>query len=581
MKSKRTLLFNHAIKSILLLLIFSFSGKNLFAQEQRRVNFIGGARSILTSNELTVNDSIADTTTMKKSNGGYALIDLGVNIKPNSNTEILGMFRIKNDFGGFWGAGVQFDVRQLWVKGVVANALRYQVGDLNLKQTPFTLYNHHADQIDSLPSIFGLQRNIVSYEKFYWNDNSWRMQGANVDFGFSFSKFVKELNFTGFITRLNATDFGAVPDRLMGGGRVELIGNKIFQIGYNANSVFDVLGTIPDSNVFKNFVNTVDVNLKHDFGEQVVSFNTEIGNSTYSYSYDTLAPNYSDYFIHSYASLELKKWHMQATIGYLNVGPDYRSIGAQSKDVNYALQPVYFNRFTNGQQIRPLGLFDVIANDNIYNRTVTSKLMNESSIYNNMLPYGLATNNRNGLYAKLFYKGKKELSVSFEYFNLSEIRGQGTFALKNFDMYKFYLNIPIHKLINSKKTLAIQFSGNLQQTKRKSEESVENIDLQSTQLSAGIRWEFAKNIELLGGIVNQENSGNEYAPVRDSYGQITYYNLNPIDVAQQIVAGGIRYNFSQSIYVCALYQESSFKNKLSSSPDFGMKQFGIIFNMTF
>lgn len=580
MKSKHTLHLKNVNPSRILFLLFAFLVNTALAQEQRKVNFVGGARSILTNNELTVQDSIADTTTMKKSNGGYALIDLGVDIKPNSSTEIMGMFRIKNDFGGFWGAGVQFDVRQLWVKGIIANAVRYQVGDLNLKQTQFTLFNHHADQIDSLPAIFGLQRNIVNYEKFYLNDNSWRMQGANVDFGFSFANYIKELNFTGFVTRLYATDFGSTPDRLMAGGRVELLGTKIFQLGYNVNSVFDVKGTIPDSNVFKNLVNTIDWKLKHEFGNQGISLNGEIGNSNYSYSYDTLAPKYADYFIHAYAALELKKLHLQATVGYLNVGPEFRSIGAQSKDINYNAVPVNFNRYTNSQQIRPIALLDVIGNDNIYNRTVTSKIMSESSIYNNILPYGLATYNRNGMYAKLFYKGKKELTACVEYYKLSEIRGQGTLSLKHFDMYKFYLNIPIHKLINTSKTLAVQVAANLQQTKRNSSEAVENISLKSTQLSAGLRWEFAKNLELLGGYLSQENSGNEYAPVRDSYSEIVYFNLNTIKTSQQLVAGGIRYNFSPSIYVCALYQQSTYKDKLAKSAGFGINQFGIIFNMT-
>ena len=142
------------------LLIFSLQ---LNAQKDRKLTFVGGARSILNNGRLIVNDSIPDTTTVKRNEGGYALIDLGVNIKPNKNTEIMGMFRIKNNFGGFWGSGVSFDVRQLWIKGIVGNVLRYQLGDLNLKQSKFTLYNHHADQIDSLPAIFNFQQNIVNY----------------------------------------------------------------------------------------------------------------------------------------------------------------------------------------------------------------------------------------------------------------------------------------------------------------------------------------------------------------------------------------------------------------------------------
>ena len=178
-------------RKIYFILFILFAFLNAEAQIDKKVSFIGSARSLLNTNILDVNDTLPDTVSVKKNNGGYALMDMGVLIKPNNHTEILGMFRIRNEYGGFWGSGVSFDVRQLWLKGVVANAVRYQLGDINLKQTPFTLYNHHADQIDSLPGIFDLQRNIVSYERFYMKNNTWRMQGANVDFGFTFSKLIK------------------------------------------------------------------------------------------------------------------------------------------------------------------------------------------------------------------------------------------------------------------------------------------------------------------------------------------------------------------------------------------------------
>ena len=94
------------------------------SQTAKKVQFVGVARSVMNSNELVVKDPIEDTVTAKKKMGGYALIDLGVNIFPNKNTEILGMMRIRNAFGGFYGAGVTFDVRQLYVKGIIGNVVR-------------------------------------------------------------------------------------------------------------------------------------------------------------------------------------------------------------------------------------------------------------------------------------------------------------------------------------------------------------------------------------------------------------------------------------------------------------------------
>ena len=180
-----------------------------------KVRFTGGARSIISNADIQVNDTIADKTTAKKAVAGYALVDLGFNISPNKNTEILGMIRINNKYGGFYGAGVAFDVRQLWVKGIIADVVRYQLGDINLKQTPFTLYNHNEDQMISQPDVFQLQRDIVNYETFY-KSNTWRQQGLSLDWGLQFNKFVKELNVNAYLTRMNATNFGNIQDRLLG-----------------------------------------------------------------------------------------------------------------------------------------------------------------------------------------------------------------------------------------------------------------------------------------------------------------------------------------------------------------------------
>ena len=65
------------------------------------MQFVGGARSIISNADFSSDQE--DTVTSRKNSGGYALIDLGFKINPNASTEILGMVRIKNAFGGFWG----------------------------------------------------------------------------------------------------------------------------------------------------------------------------------------------------------------------------------------------------------------------------------------------------------------------------------------------------------------------------------------------------------------------------------------------------------------------------------------------
>jgi hypothetical protein len=565
-----------SINILALLLCYS---TQLFAQKDRKVTFIGGARSVMTNNRIAVTDTLlADTTTAKRNTGGYALIDLGVNIKPNKNTEIMGMFRIRNGFGGFWGSAVTFDVRQLYMKGIVANTLRYQLGDLNLKQSPFTLYNHHADAIDSLPAIFNLQRNIVNYEKFYMN-NTWRMQGANVDFGLTFKDFIKEMNFTGFLTRVNATNFSNIPERLMAGGSIDVVQSKKFRIGYNVNSVFDVLGTVKDSNVFRNNVQSIDAKLTTPIGSQFLTVAAEVGNSNYRYTIDTLAPELKDYFAHAHATIRLPKYNVSATVGYLNVGPEYRSIGAQSKDVNYNALPAYYDRYTNAQNVRPLGLMDVVTNENVYNRTISSRLMSANNLFNNAMPYGIATFNRTGLYGQVHYK--KDIDATVSYYNLSEIKGQGTLALRNFSIGKLNVMAPLHTYLNMKNKLELQVGYMFQNTNRNSDVALENVNFKNTQATIGIRYELFKDFDLLGGFVLQNTVGDDFIADRNSYTEVTYFTQQKYDIRQQLSGLGFRYNFTPKIYLSAIFQQGVFVDDTKSTANYNINQFGIIYNMLF
>jgi xylose isomerase len=123
-----------------LIVLFVILSNYMFGQ-QKKFQINGAARGYFFSNELNIDESL-DTITTRKANYGHTLLDMGVNLFPNNNTEVLAMFRIRNELGGFWGGGVSFDVRQLSLKGVAADVVRYELGDVDLKMTPYTLFNY-------------------------------------------------------------------------------------------------------------------------------------------------------------------------------------------------------------------------------------------------------------------------------------------------------------------------------------------------------------------------------------------------------------------------------------------------------
>ena len=568
------------IKIYFCLLILNYFSVNLYSQNEKKIQFVGTARSILNNDDILVKD---DTITSKSNMGGYALIDLGVNILPNKNTEILGMIRIKNQLGGFYGAGVTFDVRQLYIKGIISNVVRYQLGDINYKLTPFTFYNNDYDDLIQHPQVFNIQKDIVNYETFYKN-NTWRQQGAALDFSLEFSKFLKEIKFNGFINRINITDFNTVPDRFFTGGNIGIQQSKNVFVGFNYVSLFDLSGTSQNNSGFNNNVSSINYEVKFAKDNLVETrLFGETGLSNSGYSNDTSAPKLNDFFINMGISNLLKASHLKFSLSYLNVGPNFRSAGAQSKRLNYNNTPSFYDRYTNQQSLRSIGLFDLIRDEKLYNRSINSDgLMAYNPAYNNAMPYGIATFNRQGINAKVnFNDPKKILNLEIESYFLKELIGQGTTKLKSFKIIKSNAELNLKKLISIENNFKITAGFSFQSSIRNSETNYEEINLNSAIVNSGIEFELYKNIDILAGFIYNQAKGNEILPSRNIYSEVVDFNEYNINIKELMLGGGLRYRFSDKIYLAALYQNYDNSNKLNSEFSYSMNQFIIIYNMKF
>jgi hypothetical protein len=563
------------------ILLTTLVANSTLGQTGPKVRFTGGARSIISNADIQVNDTIPDKTTAKKAVAGYALVDLGFNISPNKNTEILGMIRINNKYGGFYGAGVAFDVRQLWVKGIIADVVRYQLGDINLKQTPFTLYNHNEDQLIGQPAVFQLQRDIVNYETFY-KSNTWRQQGLSLDWGLQFNKFVKELNVNTYLTRQNATNFGNIQDRLFGGTTIDLMQSDHLSIAYNLAALFDVKGTALDTNVFSNIVNTMTFRYNQKLGKLNAKLQGEFGNSRYHYSIDTTAPTLTDYFMNPTFSVspESKQW--EAELGYLNVGPDFRSPGAQSKRVDYNAQSNFFNRYKQTQMDRPLNYGDITGNSLLYRTGINPKLMAYNPLINNVLPYGQATFNRQGLYLKGKFNSRNEkIQSEFSHHQLKEIRGQGTAALKSFMMTRLQMGANLGKYLHWDREVKLSASACYQSTQRTGKFAFESVDLKSFQTGIGAEFEILPSLDFMIGYTALQGKGNDLLSDRNAFTEVIDFSKYNVNLNQTVTAAGIRFRFGEKAYLAGLYQQSNYQDKMHSFNNYKINQWMVVYNMTF
>lgn len=552
------------------------------AQSADKVSVNGSSRALFYADDLTQEIPVADTITAPKENSGHTLVDLGINIRPLDHIEIQGMVRVRNDFGGFWGSGITFDLRQLYVKGVIADVVRYQLGDIDYVLTPFTMYNGKEYFLQHTPGTFEQFQNTLDYDMFFNEHGTRRQQGASVDFALTFADYVDELQFSGMTSRQQPAAAGQ-NERLFSAANITLVQSKYVRVGYNFANLYDILGTSKNTNAFRNPVHTISAAADLDKTDWKLSLEGESGASRMWYTDDAEAPAINDYFIYGKGTFSFKPFPVSAAIAYTSVGPDFRSPGAQTKQVDFNAFPRAYDRFTNDQVLRPFNYLDLLRDAAIYNMGMEANLMDMDPRYDNITPYGQATPNRQGITGTVNYKDKKDrFSITAAYLAQTEIRGQGTNLLRQFSRLSADLQLNAGSWFEQyKKSLVVDVHMHMDNTTRDAEGNVPGVDLQTNIISANLAAETCKQLDILFGMQLIQYSGFEFAPLRDDYGQILYFNPLETDGSELIAGGGLRYRFTNKISTSAVYSNYASENTLSTLPNYTIGTFAFIFKMDF
>ena len=567
-----------------LTLIISVNGK-LHAQTEisKNIRINGLGRTLLQSTNLKGEIAEQDTTTAKDLLDGEFLLDLQLNATPNKQTEVQTIIRLRNELGGFFGAGMSVEVRELFARGVVADVFRYRVGDMDLKMTPFTLYQYQQEGTVHQAEIFKARQEVIDYEQFYKGDGTRRMQGGKFDFGLSAGALLSEINVTGFFTRIRGTDFFTLPTRLVGGGSIELVNPRWGTITGNYINTFDAL-TIGDfDSGIRNPVQTLTANIHLlDKEKFKLSFLGEIGQSRiYEVGKDEPFDR-DDTFAEGSLALNLPQKRVKFQLGFRDVGPDFFSMGAQSKRVDFSRNKTFYQRFGNERTVRQSSLFDINRDRNLYTFGLSEFLLPYDPRFGNTQPYGKATHNRRGVFTAINYLSKDStLDLGLDYMWMSEIRGQGTFELKNFNLVRAWGDIHFHKLMQQEKILTLTLGGQYETTNRGGND-VQQIDLSSLLLETGVQVELFENFDLLLGLKQLTAEGSDYIPQIVNFNEVRDFPPRyVVDDSEQMLAGGIRYRFKEGIYLSAQWERFSFSRATEPAHDYQINQIFILYNMNF
>ncbi|MCF8253791.1 MAG: hypothetical protein K9H61_12800 [Bacteroidia bacterium] len=552
--------------------------------QDKKVDFFGSGRFSLNNSNLSGKLIETDTTTARKQMTGYSLFDLGFHIRPNEETEIKAITRVSNDINGFWGAGITFYLRELYLRGLMFKRIRYQVGDLNTKMTPYTLYNPEGELYKNNPLAFNTFTEVINYDKFY-GTNSWRQQGATADMGFDFDKLIDHLHVKGLITKNRQTDYFSTPDRLLAGATVEAKAFKQLTLSYNLTSVFDVKQSAMFSDAqFKNKVHSFGASEKIALAGLDLNLLAEFGKSTASYEGVANVPTIPDgSFLDAGFALNNKLNTWQISASYRSVETSFRSMGAQSRRVDYSNLSTEYPYYTNRESQRPVTILEVLTDEAYYNMFLSPGLKNYNPAYENMLPYGKATPNRQGGEVKLGWNtsNKQLLKLGADAAVYNEITGQGTTNLRSFTNIEFYADLGLNELYKGKKKLHVGAYMRNQNTQRSGNEGIDKISLKSTQVKLGVEYEIIPKLEFQVAAILLQASGNEYIAERNGYNEITFYNAFKADLNETLLLGGINYQFSKNNCLKLQFHQMNWDNQLLPNNQYKINRFAVLYNLFF
>ena len=555
------------------------------AAAQNKVQFGGAGRLIIDNADIDGTLLETDTTTARREMAGEALFDLGIQIRPDDHTEIKAITRVKNDIDGFWGAGIVFELRQLTAKGVIADAVRYAVGDIDVALTPYTFWNNASEFRVGQTPAFDVFRDIIDYENFY-ADSAWRQQGVEAEWGLQFGRGIQALRFRGMIAKNRQTDFFTLPDRLMAMGQIGLHVNDHLLFNLNATNLFEVA----ESAQFNTEEQATRVlSLSGTTGGENSTMrwraDAEGGASSVVFTDIAEAPteNIEDFFIDVRATVELLKPGLNLQLGYVDVGANFRSPAAQSRRLDVDAQAAQFGFYTNREEQRPLNIRDVLRDPLVYERTITPGLQAFMPAWDNVRPYGIATPNRRGLDLNLDWEGDSagQFEAGLQAALLTEIQGEGTVDKRQFIDVRLQAAWHLNQTIGWEKDLSFHLAGRYQSTSRNGTAGVSEVSLSSTIAEAGITWELIDQLDFMAGLMFYQAEGNEFIADRDAFNQVDFFNAYTVDASEWFGSAGLRYRFNESINLSLQMQQFSQTDALSPQTDYNIRNVLLLYNMFF
>jgi hypothetical protein len=569
-------------KKNLIFLGLLFSSGFLFAQENQLISYFGVFRSTLHNSRLNGNLMDNDSSSVKRGSYGRSFFDLGIKIQPDKSFKAHAILRAETNMGEGNAGGLALIFRQIRAEGSISKMVKYEVGDIDVGLTKYTMYNNEEIFNEFESDIFKTRRNILAYDNFNI-DNKWRVQGLQANAGVRIGNAIEKVGLHIFAARVRRANMISIPDRLVVGGKVDLKQSKYFRLGINWVSMFDNQGSTVDTVInFKNNVLTSDFEitpLTNDKLDVGLSGELGISDSYYFVENQNRAATLNDYFYDAGIFALIKSINLRVKGSYRNVGPDFFSPTSQTLRIMANGEPSVFGKVMNDSISRAPNLFDRMTDLQLYNQRIGTTLMPFLPIYGNVQPYGQATPNRKGPSIELSKSDSADiLYVSLKTDLLSEIIGEGAPELRKFSSIQGGARFRLGSLFSFEKELALTAGARYESTKRS---GVAPVDFSTIIIDGGIMVETLKNIDLLMGAKYLIGSGNEAYAVRNDFKEIIGFTDYIIDQNQLLLSPSCRFRFGKYSYARLDYNRILINDLKNKGNSYSFGQLFVNFSLIF
>ena len=514
----------------------------------------GLGRSIITNNSLGGNIVEENDNNQKYAVTGYNLFDLQSTLDVDSTFYAKAILRTRSPFGTAFGSKTTFEFRQFSMGGSL-EGFEYELGDIRVEMTPFTVYNSDLAETGYESVLFSDRKSILEYENFNLG-NSWLLQGLAGQHAWDFGKD-NGIGIYAFTARTASTNEYTEPDRLMSGGRLEYGVNKHIKIGINDVYMYDIAVNAAEYDQNINVL-TGDFKYAKETDKSKLMLRAEGGFSSFTFSETATKTDssYSDITVDVDVDYGMKKSKISLGADFRMVGAAFTSPAAQSRRFVPGANPLLFG--TVNDQLRTSTYFDQFTDEGVYNNKVSPVLMEYRQYFNSIAPYGKATPNRMvfGLNLASDTTSKNvDAGLSLNYG--SELIGEGGADqedLRTFLMAKGGANVHLGNLLGENRLIDINAGVRFENTSRA---GLAEVALTSLLLDAGFALEILNKVDLLGGFKTFSANGNEFIANRDGFNLINSFSDYTIDVNETIISAGLRLRFSKRQHFNVNYNMSA------------------------